>query len=218
MRAPARLLTLVLVLGTPLAACRGVYYSTMETFGVHKREILVDRVEDGRDAQAEAKEEFESALEHFQAVAGFDGGDLEDLYGRLKKDLSRCEDRVEDVRDRIDSIETVSEDLFDEWEEEIEQIQSPDLSRRSEESLAQARARYTDLIAAMKRAERKMEPVLVSFRDHVLFLKHNLNAQAIASLQGSLFQIETDVSDLIREMEVSIAEADSFLAGMESSE
>lgn len=217
MRSLARPLALVLLLGTPLAACRGVYYSTMETFGVHKREILVDRVEDGRDAQAEAKQEFESALEHFKAVESFEGGDLEDLYERLRSDLKRCEKRVDDVRDRIDSIETVSEDLFEEWADEIEEIHSPDLSRRSEESLEEAQARYADLIAAMKRAERKMEPVLVAFRDHVLFLKHNLNAQAIASLQGSLVSIETDVADLIREMEASIAEADAFISGMSRS-
>lgn len=59
-----------------------------------------------------------------------------------------------------------------------------------------------------------MEPVLSSFRDHVLYLKHNLNAQAIASLQGELGGIESDVGRLIAEMERSIAEAQSFINDM----
>ena len=36
----------------------------------------------------------------------------------------------------------------------------------------------------MRLAESRIEPVLKSFRDQVLFLKHNLNAKAIASLRG----------------------------------
>jgi hypothetical protein len=52
-----------------LAGCQSAYYKTMETFGYHKREILVDRVEDARDSQEEAKEQFQSALEKFSAVS-----------------------------------------------------------------------------------------------------------------------------------------------------
>ncbi len=66
----------------------------------------------------------------------------------------------------------------------------------------------------MKRAEKKIDPVLLVFRDQVLFLKHNLNAQAIASLQGELVSIKTDVASLISEMEASIREADAFIKEM----
>jgi hypothetical protein len=195
-----------------LAACRSAYYDTLEAFGVHKREILVDRVEEGRDAQAKAKEQFQDTLEAFRRIEGFEGGELEDLYTRLKGELERSEQRVDDVGGRIDSIEKVAEDLFAEWKGEIRQMQSADLRSRSEKTLRETEVRYDKLIGAMRKAESMMEPVLVVFRDHVLFLKHNLNAQAIASLEGSLGSIEDDVGDLIRQMEASIAEADAFLA------
>ena len=42
-----------------LSSCASIYYSTMETFGVEKRDILVDRVEDARDGQEDAKEQFQ---------------------------------------------------------------------------------------------------------------------------------------------------------------
>jgi hypothetical protein len=61
-----------------------------------------------------------------------------------------------------------------------------------------------------------MDPVLEAFKDHVLFLKHNLNAQAIASLGDTSFEIEQDVSDLIARMQTSIDEADAFVAAMGS--
>ncbi len=105
-----------------LLGCESTYYKTMETVGYHKRDIMVDRVQEARDAQ---------------------------------------------------------------------------------------------LIGAMKRAERKIDPVLAAFRDQVLYLKHNLNAQAIASLQSEPASIETDVAKLIKEMEASIKEADAFISSME---
>lgn len=194
--------------------CKTAYYGVMEQFGVEKREILVDRVEEGRDAQKDAKKEFQSALAAFQSVTGFHGGELEALYSKLNGHYEDCSERVDEVEKRIDSIESVAEDLFAEWKKELGEMHDPKLKAQSESTLADTRARYAQLLAAMKKAAAKMKPVLVSFHDHVLFLKHNLNAQAIASLSGNLGAIETDVAGLVREMEASIAEADAFVKQM----
>ena len=70
------------------------------------------------------------------------------------------------------------------------------------------------LDAAMRRAEDKMDPVLVVFLDQVLFLKHNLNAKAIASLQDELVAVEEDVALLVKDMEESIAETERFISTM----
>lgn len=195
-------------------ACQSMYYGTMEQFGQHKRDILVDRVESARDEQAEAKEQFRSALERFDAVVGTTGGDLRAKYDELQSQLDRSEDAAKNVRDRIESVEEVALALFEEWEAELDQYTNADMRIRSEESLRQTRERCRQLIGAMRRAERRMEPVLVAFRDNVLFLKHNLNAQAIASLQGEVVSLESDVSRLIAEMEAAIEEADAFIESM----
>lgn len=198
-----------------LPACQSTYYSAMEQFGVHKRDILVDRVQEGRDAQEQAKEQFQTALEAFKSVETFDGGDLEELYDELNREYERSESRVQAVRNRIDSIEDVSKDLFKEWEKELDEYENDEFRRKSEQQMLDTKERYDELITAMRRAESKMEPVLSAFSDQVLFLKHNLNAKAISSLQGSLVEIEADVGALIGEMEASIAEADAFIASME---
>lgn len=205
---------LSLLLAAATTGCQSAYYGTMEKFGVHKRDILVDRVEEARDDQEEAKEEFQTALDKFSSVVAFSGGDLRARYDELNAQLNRCDAKAEDVRERIASIERVAEALFEEWESELEEYSSPDLRRRSEETLDQTRGRYGLLIRAMRRAESKMEPVLVAFNDQVLFLKHNLNAQAIASLQGEVSEIEDDVAALIAEMNAAIAEANAFIDGM----
>ncbi|MEZ5979086.1 MAG: DUF2959 domain-containing protein [Planctomycetota bacterium] len=195
----------------PLTGCSTPYYWTMEQFGVHKRDILVDRVEEARDAQDAAKEQFVSALDAFKAVHAFDGGDLEKLYTKLQKEYDRSEDRAAAVTDRIDSVETVSGDLFAEWRGEIGEMHDAKLRAQSEDLLHRTEERYAVLVGAMHKAEASMQPVLTSFKDHVLALKHNLNAQAVASLSGELASIESEIGALVADMEASIAEADAFL-------
>jgi len=198
-----------------LFGCESTYYKTMETMGYHKRDILVDRVEDARDAQEEAKAQFESALEKFSSVLGFHGGNLEEKYNQLKDEYDESVIKADSVRNRIAAVENVAEDLFAEWQEELNQYTSSSLRRSSARKLRETKRKYAQLIGAMKRAERKIDPVLAAFHDQVLYLKHNLNAQAIASLQSELASIETDVARLIREMEASIKEANSFISSME---
>jgi hypothetical protein len=56
-----------------------------------------------------------------------------------------------------------------------------------------------------------MEPVLVQLNDYVLYLKHNLNAQAIGALKREVDDIELEVNRLIADISRSIQEADEFL-------
>jgi hypothetical protein len=194
--------------------CQKAYYSTMEKFGVHKRDIMVDRVEKARDSQQEAKEQFRSALEQFSTVLNFKGGKLEDKYKTLQAEYDRSEAKADEVKERIDAVEDVSDALFAEWKDELDQYTNKSLRRDSERKLARTRRQYEQLIKAMRRAEAKIAPVLKAFHDQVLYLKHNLNAQAIASLQSELVAVESDIAVLIKEMEKSIGEADSFIKTM----
>ncbi|MEN8182631.1 MAG: DUF2959 domain-containing protein [Myxococcota bacterium] len=194
-----------------LLGCTSVYYSAMEKLGREKRHILKSRVEASRGDQEEVQEEFKTTFELFKEVTHYDGGDLERFYSRMQDQLERSDSKAEDVRERIRSIEQVAGDLFEEWSAEIGEISRADLRRQSESQLRTTRARYERMIAAMKRAEARMDPVLTAFRDQVLFLKHNLNASAIASLERSTVDIEDDVAALIRDLQDSIAETEEFL-------
>jgi chromosome segregation ATPase len=210
-------LPLLLALIVPTVACQGAYYKTMEKFGKHKREILVDRVEAARDEQTEAKEEFKDALTRFKELTGFKGGELERKYEALKSEYEDCESRAEAVSERIASIEDVGQAMFDEWREELGQYTNKDLRRSSERQLRDTKQRYGELIGAMKKVEQAMEPVLATFKDQVLYLKHNLNAQAISSLQGQSASIEADVARLIADMECSIDAATEFIEALPKS-
>lgn len=194
-----------------LVGCSSAYYSAYEKFGVYKRDLLKKRVVAARDDQKEAGEQFKDALTRIKELYGFDGGDLEKVYDSLKSDFDRSNAKAEDVRKRVKDVESVANDLFAEWEKELKDISSPNLRDKSREQLRDTRNRYEDLHTALKRAENSMEPVLTQFRDQVLFLKHNLNAQALSSLQKEALNIQDDITKLLSEMDKSIREADSFI-------
>lgn len=193
-----------------------MYLGTLEKMGIPKREVMVHRVEKARDTQEETKEQFKSALEQFTAITHFNGGDIESVYNKLSAEYEASVDQAKEVRARIDSIEDVSEALFAEWKDEITQYSSASLKRSSQRQLTDTKRQYRLLIAAMERAESKLEPVLVVFKDQVMYLKHNLNARAISALKSELGTIQSDVSSLITAMEKSIDEANSFINSMEN--
>jgi len=188
----------------------------MEKVGVHKRDILVDRVKGARDSQAEAQQQFKSALEQFGSVVKLKNTDLKKAYERLDGEYIDCEEAASKVSDRIDKVEDVSEALFDEWEDELKLYQDKELRRTSKQRLRETKARYREMLASMHAAEKSMDPVLKTFRDNVLFLKHNLNAQAIGSLQSEFSDLERDIDDLIRQMNKAIEHSNSFIAKMDS--
>lgn len=194
--------------------CQSVYYGAMEKMGTHKRDILVDRVEEGKEAQESAKAQFASAFEEFVAVSNVELGDLKSAYERLQDSFDRSEKRAKAVWDRIDSIKNVSKALFKEWEAELGQYSNQELRRASQDQMNQTKILYLKLIDAMEGAAQKMDPVLNAFRDQTLFLKHNLNAQAIAALNKTTLGMRSEVDSLIQQMSRSIEEANSFITKM----
>jgi DUF2959 family protein len=200
-----------------LVGCSTAYYAAWEKLGYEKRDILVSRIKSANKDQEEAKKQFQTTLEKFQEVTGFKGGDLEAEYKKLNGSYEDCVSRADAVSKRIASVEKVANDMFTEWQSELSQYSDQNRRRASEQMLSDTKVKYEKLITVMKQAEKRMQPVLTVFHDQVLFLKHNLNAAAIASLKETSAGIEQDVSKLIADMNASINEANTFISQMSSS-
>ncbi|MCG7963565.1 MAG: DUF2959 domain-containing protein, partial [Candidatus Thiodiazotropha taylori] len=194
-----------------LSGCSSVYYDTMESVGYHKRDILVDRVEAAKDAQSDAQEQFKSALDQFASVIRLEESDLKRAYDDLNHEFESSESAAQEVTDRIDKVESVAEDLFEEWQEELALYENQKLKAASKQQLSKTKSRYQGMIKSMRQAERTMQPVLNNFRDNVLYLKHNLNAQAIGSLRGEFGNLKADITNLINRMNQSIKRSDEFI-------
>lgn len=194
-----------------LSACESTYYSAMEEIGYHKRDILIDRIEDAQLAQEEGQQQFKSALEQFKATVDFDGGELESVYQSLNDEYENSVDAAENISERIDKVDSVASALFDEWQQELDLYTSANLRRDSQQQLKATQRRYQNLLTSMRKAEKTIAPVLNILRDNTLYLKHNLNARAITSLKAELGNINNNVTKLINAMELAIQESDKFI-------
>ena len=211
-------IVLLAVLAWSVTGCSRLYYASMEKIGKEKRDILVGRILEGRKDQEEAKKQFQTTLQAFQAVTGFQGGKLETVYNKLNDEYEDAASRAKAVSDRIESIERVGNDLFKEWEKEVGSMRDASLRSRSQTMLRDTRLRQRQYLRTMRATERRMQPVLEVFRDQVLFLKHNLNAKAVNSLKGVSVKLDAEVAGLVKDIEASVAEADAFVASLKLDE
>lgn len=205
---------LLLLLVTTLG-CQTAYYSAMEKIGIHKRDIMLDKVEDAQTAQQDAQKQFKSALAQLTELIQYDGGDLAAQYELINDQYQESQSAAETVTKRIEAIETVAEDLFDEWRSEIDEISSSSLKYKSGKILRDTERNYEKLIKSMHRAETKMAPVLTALKDNSLFLKHNLNAKTIGALQGEYQSIKRDIESLVVDMNKAITQSQQFIDSLQ---
>jgi hypothetical protein len=206
---PLLLLTLL------LPGCKSTYYKAMRTLGKEKRDILVQRIKDAKKDQDQTKQQLQTTMESFQALTGFKGGSLEKAYN---SDYESADSQAGKLHDKIQSIDQVSNDLFKEWQGEINAMDNGKLKSQDTIMLRNAKARQATYMRAMRRTEDQIAPVLKTFRDQVLFLKHNLNSRAIGSLKGTSASLQSDVAGLIQSIDASSQEADNLISSLAASD
>jgi outer membrane murein-binding lipoprotein Lpp len=208
----------LIVLTLLLAGCKSTYYKTMRTLGKEKRDILVSRIKDAKKDQDQTKQQLQTTMESFQALTGFKGGSLEKSYKRLNSDYESANSQAGKLHDKIQSIDQVSNDLFKEWQGEINAMDNGKLKSQDLVMLRNAKTRQATYMRAMRRTEDQIAPVLKAFHDQVLFLKHNLNSRAIGSLKGTSASLQGDVADLVQSIDASSQEADKLISSLAASD
>lgn len=213
-----KFLTLLLLV-VSVSACgtaQKIQYSALEKVGVHKRDILVDRIEKTTETQEETKAQFQSAYEELAGLINIDDQGLEKKYKKMAKAVDASEDKAEELQTRIESVDSVAKALFKEWETELNEYQSDKLKQTSAANLRLTRQRYAGIYQKMQESQQRVVPVLQVLQDNTLYLKHNLNARAVTSLSGEVLVIEDKVKQLIAQMEASINESKAFISSMQS--
>ncbi len=192
---------------------QGAYYKGRESLlGHHKRDIVLVHVDQACESLQESRDQFEDALDKFKTLLSLPELSLEYRYRHLKQQYDFCCIKTDEVGSRIKAIEEVSSALFIEWENELKLYNNRTLRSKSRQQLEKSKRQYNKLIKSLHKAEARIHPVLSAFQDQVLYLKHNLNAQAIAALQHEFVDISLDISKLIEIMEKTIFEASQFVS------
>src|SRR5437868_985104 len=124
MRLQIPLLSIVLIAST---GCASANYAFWKKLGYEKRDILVSRVEDAKNDQEKAKEQFKTTMQKFQELTNFQGGELEAKYKKLSSEYDACVSRSDAVHKRVASVDSVAQDMFGEWKKELSEYQDAKL-------------------------------------------------------------------------------------------
>jgi len=210
-----KILVFLLTLSFSSVGCESMYNMAMEKMlGFEKRELLTRAVENVLKDQQKAQVEFKDALTQFKELYAFDGGDLERQYNKFKDSYEDAKLQAETLHKRITNMEKIAKSMFAEWSKEIKQYQNVEYAQKSKEQLKQTKARYAQLSKSVKASEATMRPVLAQLNDNMLYLKHNLNSSAVGSLKEETSNIQLQIEELIKRMNISIAQADAFIKSM----
>jgi len=207
-------LSLALLYGASLAGCAGAYHRSLEQRGMTKRDVLVRRIQHVQSAQEEAKHQLTRALESLRSIAQVEPGRLREKHAELDAQHKNANERGRDLRKRLPAVDSAATTLFKEWEKELALYQNPTLRTQSDQQLAATRARYAEFIRTQESILAQIEPVLVSFRDQVLVIKHGLNPEARREIDGTLHSLREELSGLIRSIDESTRAADAFIESL----
>lgn len=205
---------LAIIVTLPFLACTTVYYNFWETLGQEKRDLLKRHIAGVKNDQNGLEEKFKDTLSKIRDEYEFSGGKLEKTYDKLSADYNSAEQKSNDLSERINRTERIAKDLFQEWNEEAQEISNPQYRRDSLQKRKETMEKFDQMLASMRRVEKSIEPILTKFKDQVLYIKHNLNAQALGAFKKEFLGIETEINKLIKEMEMSTKQADQFISEM----
>jgi phosphoenolpyruvate-protein kinase (PTS system EI component) len=123
-------------------------------------------------------------------------GDAVKAHKELVAAVEDSEDQAEDLRKGIEKMQAAAVPVFDQWTKDLEAYSNPEMRQRSQARLSAARERYDSVLAAVEPLLVEYETVNQSLRDHVLFLKHDMNPAALATIQDDVRRVAKDAAGL----------------------
>lgn len=194
-----------------LTGCKSFYYDALEHTGIHKRDLLMQRIEKVRDAQTAAQKQFEATLLEYRSVVLFQSGDLNERQAQLEEDYRAAQLRARNVRYHLQGVDSVADDLFSEWKAELKGYRTAELRRAAEADYDRTRQQYQALRDQLNETEARLQPLLDLLGDQMLSLRHSLNARTISRSSDAYTQLEHDMKSLFEEMTRANDQADMFI-------
>ena len=191
-----RAIVAVLVLAS-LPGCSYVNNLIKGKSGPADVDDLVASVEKVNKELDRSKASMLSAVQGLQAITAPDfQGDAAKAHKDLVKIVETSEDQAEELRDSIEEMQAAAIPVFDQWTKDLEAYSNPEMRQRSQARLAAARERYDAVVAAVEPLLVEYESINQSLRDHVLFLKHDMNPAALTTIQDDVRSVAKDAASL----------------------
>ena len=156
---------------------------------------LTDRVRAIHENQLLAYENLKAVHEEFKQLTTPQAVDITGHSRDLKRRAKVCRRDAEELGKEIESFQQETEALITDWKRQLASL--GDAERRdSRKALEETEEQAERVLDAMRTVRKKLQPVLASLDDYILFFDHNLNARAIAALDDTYESFDEDMDEL----------------------
>ena len=168
-------LSLLSLLVLPFTACQSSgYMSSVALTGAESRQHVVEAITEGVSEQQVAEDEFESAGRMLASIQTASEAEASKLYSEYLDQIDRCARHVERFNEQISVLQAGAENLFVDWEAELEQFTSEAIREQSSRRLDAARSGFALLHEELMGVHGQMAASLSTHKDYALYFNHNL--------------------------------------------
>ena len=164
-------------------------------------------------AIAETKVQIGKTLAVYNSL-GDEGKDRRKLYKNLMKEMDNCDKRVEGVRKRTAEMNGAASMYFEERGKSVESIGSEDLRARGQARLEESKAEYAHILELGQAAGGDYQGFMAKLRDQVLFLGHDLNPDALASLDDDVKKQNKAATELYAKIDGTITAFNTYTGAL----
>lgn len=176
----------------------------------------IKKIERADKEMNEARKQVGKALEAYGTLLGEQEEHRRSAYKDLVKALERCEEMSKELRERREDMDKQAEKFFKDWKKSLKDIKSSDLESRSERRLEDTRERYRRVSDRWREMRERYQPVTSRLEDQVVYLGHDLNADATSSLEQDAREVQAEADALFRAMDEFEAEAQGYVSSLQS--
>jgi len=176
---------------------------------------LAASVQQSRVALQAAAGQFESVGNQLWTMAAGNASSVQAAVAATQQSYDNAVDAAAAVGAANAAVEQAADTVFREWQIEAGVFTDPRLKADSQAKLTAAWQEYQFLSQELGQAASDMDPVLAELNRAMAFLKANPTASAVASRTRALGTLQSNIHNLVGNLNSAAASSDAFLASIQ---
>jgi hypothetical protein len=144
------------------------------------------------------------------ATSDFEGSAV-DAYSRFVKALDESEAQALALRAAVDPMKRSADPVFEQWEQDLQSINSASIRQRSQDRRVATKERYADVVASVDPAQESFDALNRALRDNALFLGNDFNPASIAMIQADVTELSQLANNLDARFDTCLRAAQDYV-------
>jgi hypothetical protein len=200
--------------GTVAALVGTTAVRAQQDAGVKQVEQLVKKSGSTVQAIAETKLQLQKTMDVYNSLMSTDEKNMKGNYKKLQQEMDATAKKRADIKLRADEMNAEAQTLFKSWGDSAAAIQSADLRQRSQERLDKTKASFAEIGTVGQKAVDLYDPFMKALQDQVTYLGHDLNTQAVQSLQADAAKMNEKAQTLMKSIDDTISVANKNITDL----